>query len=156
MRMLCNLTAVAMLAALSGCNNPSAEPRPTLHEVMAGTIDPVADVIWETSSKSYGDDGKAHVSNLTDKDWLAIQQAARKLHDGADLIVGDPGIVAVRTGVKIPDDGVVAEAVIAAQVATYISSTPRQPSMPPPNCSWESESGSRTQNSCVFANHGKA
>lgn len=113
-------TAALFLLTLSACAKPEAEIQPTLHEVMAGTIDPVADVIWETSSRSYGQDGNAQEGSLTDKDWLAIELAARKLHDGATIIIRNPDLKATRPGVKILDEGTEPAAVTAAQVATYL------------------------------------
>lgn len=112
--------AVLLLLTLSACAKQEAETQPTLHEVMAGTIDPVADVIWETSSRSYGQDGNAQVGSLTDKDWTAIEQAARKLHDGASIIIKNPDLKATRPGAKILDEGTEPAAVTAAQVATYL------------------------------------
>ena len=109
-----------MLLSLAACEKPPAEPKPTLHEVMAGSIDPIADVVWETSSKTYGEDGTGKPGMLNDADWLKIQHAARKLHDGAMAIADNPAIAATLPGVKILDEGVVAEAVTAADVARYI------------------------------------
>ena len=120
MRLLHGTTATLMLLSLAACDKPPAKPKPTLHEVMAGSIDPVADVIWEESSKAYGEDGNAATDKLTNAEWLKIEQAARDLHDGAMVISDNPAIEATRPGVKILDEGVVAEAVTAAQVARYI------------------------------------
>ncbi len=106
--------------ALAACAKPAEAPKPTLHEVMAGTIDPVADVIWEASSKAYGEDGNAHAGLLTAQDWTDIAGAARNLHDGAAIIVANPDLKVVKPGTKILDEGTVPEAVTAAQVEAYV------------------------------------
>ena len=120
MKFLCGSTALLLALTLSACEKTPTEGKPTLHEVMAGSIDPLADVIWAESNKAYGDDGKAALGILRDAEWLKIQQAARKLHDSAMIIADNPDIVAVRPGVKILDEGFVAEAVTAAQVGPYL------------------------------------
>jgi hypothetical protein len=120
MNLLQGMIASLLLVPLAACDKPPAAPKPTLHEVMAGSIDPVADVIWEESSKSYGEDGTASAGKLTAAEWLKIEQAGRDLHNGAIAITADPAIAATRPGMKILDEGVVAEAVTAAQVAAYI------------------------------------
>ena len=108
------------LIALAGCNQAGEAPKPTLHEVMVGTIDPIADVIWETSSKSYGSDGNAQSGILSPAEWDKIAKAARDLHDGAAVIAANPDIVVVKPGTKILDEGTVPEAVTAAQVEQYV------------------------------------
>ena len=108
------------LIALAGCNQAAEAPKPTLHEVMVGTIDPIADVIWETSSKSYGLDGNAQSGILSPAEWDKIAKAGRDLHDGATVIADNPDIVVVKPGVKILDEGTVPEAVTAAQVEQYV------------------------------------
>ncbi|HVR89716.1 MAG TPA: hypothetical protein VHG29_01315 [Novosphingobium sp.] len=120
MRLFRKSTALLLLLTLTACERSPAEPKPTLHEVMAGSIDPIADVVWETSSKAYGEDGTGKPGKLTDADWLKIQHAARELHDGATIIIENPDIAATRPGVKILDEGVVAEAITAKQVAAYL------------------------------------
>ena len=122
MRLLRKSTALLLLLTLAACENPPAEPKPTLHEVMVGSIDPIADVIWETTSKAYGEDGLGKPGKLTDADWLKIQKAAHQLHDGATIIMENPDIAATRPGVKILDEGVVAQAITAKQVAAYLDS----------------------------------
>ena len=112
--------AALALFATNACDKREDAPRPTLHEVMTGSIDPVADVIWEASSKSYGLDGNAQPGLLTAKDWEDIAQAARKLHDGAAIIVANPDLQVVRPGTRILDEGTVPEAVTAAQVESYV------------------------------------
>lgn len=112
--------ALLLALALSACDKAPTETKPTLHEVMVGVIDPIADVIWENSSKAYGDDGTGKPGKLSDADWMKIQQAARKLHAGAMSIADNPDIVATGPGVKILDEGKVPEAVTAAQVTAYI------------------------------------
>ena len=109
------------LIALVGCKQAEDAPKPTLHEVMAGSIDPVADVIWEASSKAYGEDGNAQAGLLAAKDWDDIAQAARKLHDGAGIIIANPDLQVMKPGTKILDEGTVPEAVTAAQVEGYVA-----------------------------------
>ena len=108
------------LIALAGCNQAAEVPMPTLHEVMAGTIDPIADVIWETSSKSYGSDGNAQSGILSPAEWDKIAKAARDLHNGSAVIADNPDIVVVKPGAKILDEGKVPEAITAAQVEQYV------------------------------------
>ena len=120
MKLLQSTIAPFLLVSLAACEKPSTEPKATLHEVMAGSIDPIADVVWETSSKAYGEDGTGKPGKLTDADWLKIQRAARELHDGATVIMENPEIAATRPGVKILDEGVMAEAVTAKQVAGFL------------------------------------
>ena len=115
-----SLTASLLLLAIAACGQPEPAREPTFHEVMIGMIDPIADVIWKVSSKSYGPDGNAQPGLLTDNDWSEIAKSARILHDGATIIAENPNIEVVRPGVKILDEGVVAEAVTAAQVVAYI------------------------------------
>ena len=112
--------AALALFATNACDKREDAPRPTLHEVMTGSIDPVADVIWKASSKSYGPDGNAQPGLLTAKDWEDIAQAARKLHDGAAIIIANPDLQVVRPGTRILDEGTVPEAVTAAQVESYV------------------------------------
>lgn len=109
------------VAALGGCKQAPPEPKPVLHEVMAQKVDPIADVIWETSSKSYGDDGNAKSGVLSDAEWKAIARAGRALHDGAMIIASNPDIQVVRPGMKILDEGSVPEAITAKQVETYVN-----------------------------------
>lgn len=106
--------------ALAACGKQPTEPKPTLHEVMAGRIDTIADVIWEESSKAYGEDGKAAPGKLTEAEWSKIAQAARDLHDGAIVIIENPDLQATRPGAKILDEGKVPEAITASQVAMYL------------------------------------
>lgn len=108
------------LLALAACGKQPVEPKPTLHEVMAGRIDPIADVIWEESSKAYGEDGKAAPGKLTEAGWNKIARAARDLHDGATVIIANPELQATRPGTRILDEGEVPEAITAAQVAMYL------------------------------------
>ena len=108
------------LMALVGCQQAVDAPKPTLHEVMVGSIDSVADVIWQTSSKAYGEDGNARAGLLAAKDWDDIRQAARKLHDGAAIIIANPDLRVVKPGTKILDEGTVPEAITAAQVEGYV------------------------------------
>ena len=115
-----SIAAALCLLAVTGCKQPPEAPKPTLHEVMAGSIDPVADVIWEASSKAYGDDGTAKDGLLSAKDWNDIAGAARKLHDGAAIIIANPDLKVVKPGTKILDEGTVPEAIIAAQVEGYV------------------------------------
>ena len=112
--------AALALIALVGCKQAAEAPKPTLNEVMAGTIDPIADVIWEASSKSYGSDGNAQAGILNSSDWDKIAKAGRDLHDGAMIIAANPDIVAVMPGTKILDEGTVPEAITAAQVEQYV------------------------------------
>ena len=112
--------ALLLALSLSACEKTPTETSPSLHEVMAGSIDPIADVIWAESNKAYGDDGKAAIGKLTDAQWLKIRQAARTLHDGAMVIANNPAIKATRPGMKILDEGMAPEAVTADQVATFI------------------------------------
>ena len=114
------LSAALTVFALMACSEPAETPKPTLHEVMAGTIDPVADVIWEASSKAYGEDGNAQAGLLTAQDWTDIAGAARKLHNGAAVIVSNPDLQVVKPGIKILDEGTVPEAITAAQVERYV------------------------------------
>lgn len=114
-----SITALVLLTT-AACDKREEAPRPSLHEVMAGSIDPVADVIWTLSSKAYGDDGTAQEGLLSDADWRRIAQAGRKLHDGAAIIVADPDLQVVRPGTRILDEGTVPEAVTAAQVESYV------------------------------------
>ena len=120
--MILNKQWIAPLAliALAGCKPAAEAPKPTLHEIMVGTIDPIADVIWETSSKSYGLDGNAQSGILSPAEWDKIAKAGRDLHNGAAMIADDPDIVVVKPGVKILDEGTVHEAVTAAQVEQYV------------------------------------
>lgn len=120
MRQFTKLAALIVLLGLAACGKQPTQTEPTLHEVMAGSIDPVADVIWEESSKAYGEDGKAAPGKLTETEWRKIAMAGRDLYDGAMVIANDPDIVAVAPGVKILDEGTVPEAVAATQVAAYI------------------------------------
>lgn len=120
MRLLHGTTATLMLLSLAACDKPPAKPKPTLHEVMAGSIDPVADVIWEETSRAYGEDGTAAAGKLTDAEWSKIAQAARDLHDGATVIIENPDLQATRPGIKILDEGKVPEAITAVQVAMYL------------------------------------
>ena len=115
-----SIAALALLTT-AACDKAREAPEPTLHEVMTGSIDPVADVIWTLSSKAYGDDGNAQPGLLSDADWRGIAQAARKLHDGAAIIVANPDLEVVRPGTKILDEGTVPEAVTAAQVESYVA-----------------------------------
>ena len=108
------------LLSLAACQQQKQEPATTLHEVMAGSIDPVADVIWHVASKAYGEDGNAKAGVLADRDWAQIAKAARDLHDGAMIIANNPDIVVAAPGAKILDEGKVAEAVTAVQVASYV------------------------------------
>ena len=108
------------LMTLVGCQQAVDAPKPTLHEVMVGSIDSVADVIWQTSSKAYGEDGNARAGLLAAKDWDDITQAARKLHDGAAIIIANPDLRVVTPGTKILDEGTVPEAITAAQVERYV------------------------------------
>ena len=114
-----SMTALALLVT-AACEKAGEAPEPTLHEVMTGDIDPVADVIWEVSSRAYGEDGNAQAGLLTAKDWSDIAQAARKLHDGAAVIIANPDLTVVKPGTKILDEGTVPEAVTAAQVTSYV------------------------------------
>ena len=114
------MTGALAALAVTSCQQPPQPPTPTLHEVMTGTIDPVADVIWTESSKAYGDDGEARAGILTDEQWSAITMAGRDLHDGARIIIANPDIEVARPGVKILDEGKVPEAVTAAQVESYV------------------------------------
>ena len=114
------MTGALAALAVTSCQQSPQPPKPTLHEVMTGTIDPVADVIWTESSKAYGDDGEARAGILTDAEWSAIAKAGRDLHDGARIIIANPDIEVARPGVKILDEGKVPEAVTAAQVESYV------------------------------------
>lgn len=114
------LSVSLLVLAATACKQAALVEQPTLHEVMAGKIDPVADVIWEESSKSYGDDGNAKVGVLDAAQWAAIAKAGRDLHDGAMVIADNPGIKVVPPGVKILDEGTVPEAITGTQVEAYV------------------------------------
>ena len=119
---LVKTSALLLLASgLAACGRTDDAPAPTLHEIMAGTIDTSADVIWQESTKAYGEDGHAREGQLADGDWKNIADAARKLGSGARLIAADEAIAVVRPGMKILDEGVVREAVTAAQVEQYVA-----------------------------------
>jgi hypothetical protein len=120
MRILKATLPALALVSLGACDRQPAQPKPTLHEIMVGSVDPVADVIWGETNKAYNDDGDAAPHTLTEADWVKVQQAARQLHEGAMAIANDPAIEAVRPGVKILDEGNAAEAASAAQVASYL------------------------------------
>ena len=120
MKMFRTMTIVALSIAASACNYSPTTPKPTLHEVMTGSIDPVADIIWGEANKAYGEDGKAAPGVLVDAEWTRIAKAGRDLHNGAMAIANDPNIRGVAPGVKILDEGTVPEAVTAAQVAGYL------------------------------------
>ena len=115
-----SIAAALCLLAIAGCKQPAEAPKPTLHEVMVGSVDPVADVIWEASSKAYGDDGNAQDGLLSPKDWDDIAKAARKLHDGAAIIIANPDLKVVKPRTKILDEGTVPDAVTATQVEGYV------------------------------------
>ena len=114
------MTVLALSVAISACANPPSTPKPSLHEVMVGSIDPVADIIWTESNKAYDDYGKAKPGVLTEAEWNIIAKAGRDLHNGAMAIANDPNIRAAAPGVKILDEGKIPEAVTAAQVAVYL------------------------------------
>ena len=110
------------LAALSlaGCHKQAESDSLSLHEVMAGTIDPSADVIWNVGSKSYGADGGPQIGLLNDQEWKKIADAADKLHEGAAYIADHQDIAVVKPGMKILDEGVHPEAITAKQVTGYV------------------------------------
>ena len=115
------LTVLATLSLVS-CQQTPREAVPTLHEIMVGQVDPVADVIWKTASKSYGQDGNAATGLLKDADWARIGKAADELHAGAGAILVNPGLSATRPGVTILDEGKVSDAITSKQVQGYIDS----------------------------------
>ena len=120
MTMFRTMTVLALSVAVTACDNPPTATKPTLHEVMVGSIDPVADIIWTESNKAYDDSGKAAPGVLVAAEWNRIAKAGRDLHDGALAIASDPDIRAAGPNVKILDEGKVPEAVTAAQVAVHL------------------------------------
>ncbi len=120
MRRISAIGAALAALALASCGSPAPQPRETLHQIMAGSIDPLADVIWGETSKAYGDDGRPQPGKLTPEEWAKVEQAARDMRVAAEKIASDPDIEVTKPGAKLLDEGRVPEAVTAAQVALYV------------------------------------
>ena len=110
----------ALLMVLAACEKAPEPAVPTLHEIMAGVIDPTADVIWEETGKAYGEDGRPLPGKLTGEEWAKVSAAASQMHAAADNVARNPDIVVVPPGARILDEGRVPEAVTAAQVVSYV------------------------------------
>lgn len=98
--------AAAVLAGCSPQQAPEAAAQgPSLHEVMAGTIDPNADVLWKTSAKGLDEAGLPKAGLLSGQDWAAMAAAARELGKGAELLARPGPLRVVPPGGRIKDEG---------------------------------------------------
>lgn len=78
----------------------------TLHDTMVGTIDPNADILWQTSAKGLDERGYPKAGLLTEAHWQAMARAAVDLGKGADMLVQGDRITVVAPGVRIKDEGI--------------------------------------------------
>jgi hypothetical protein len=105
--------AALMAAALAGgavmaAPGPGPRPRPgaapTVHELMAGVIDPAADAVWQITNRNvdllgYGDAGK-----YAPADWARLYAASADLRRGATIVATTKALRAAPPGVKIADE----------------------------------------------------
>ena len=120
MHFLRSLGVSLLLLGVVDCAPPDTEQETTLHEIMANSVDPLSDVIWEETGKAYGETGRPEPGKLTSEEWLKVRKAARDLYVAAAKIADNPDIQVVRPGDKLLDEGRVPEAVTAAQVVSYV------------------------------------
>ena len=78
--------------ALAGCgaDAPAGPPLDTtadVQQLMAGMIDPAADVLWDAVGTVIDADGETYWAPETDEDWIAVQAAAMTLRESANLLM---------------------------------------------------------------------
>lgn len=97
---LAKFALIAGLAVLSGCNQTSKQaadvPEPdylrthSLRQLMAGVIDPTADIYWDASGWIMDEHGTTDLSPKTDAEWNQVQVAAATLTELANLLMTEP------------------------------------------------------------------
>jgi len=105
-RQLIPVTLIALLAAVSGCNQqsdavaatavkpaaPSAsasnfKPSATLQELMLSVIDPNVDPIWNSISTVVSAEGAVEKRPETEEDWATLRNHAISLREVSNLLV---------------------------------------------------------------------
>ncbi len=105
-RQLTHLTAIALLAMVSGCDKqpvataaakpavaaPSAsashfKPSATLQEIMLSVVDPNVDPIWNSISTSVSAEGTIEKRPETEEEWTTLRNHAVSLREVSNLLV---------------------------------------------------------------------
>ena len=84
------LLAVAMVGAGCAAEAPTGPPLDMRHDVrqlMAGMVDPAADVYWDAVGTVLDENGENYWAPETDEDWIAVQAAAMTIQESGNLLM---------------------------------------------------------------------
>ena len=79
--------AVAVGCGAEAPTGPPLDTSHTVQELMAGMIDPAADVLWDAVGTILDEDGEHYWEPVTDEDWIAVQAAAMTLQESSNLLM---------------------------------------------------------------------
>ena len=82
------LALLCLLLCLSCKRKPQAEYRPTttIKDLMAGIVDPAADIIWDSVATKMTTKGKEEKAPRTDEEWLIVRRSALQLVEASNLL----------------------------------------------------------------------
>lgn len=99
----------AVLAGFGACSEPApvAEYRPTatIKDIMDSTVDPSADVIWDSVAIIISATGTEEKAPKTDEEWKAVRGAAIRIIEATNLLQV-PGRAVARAGDKSEFPGI--------------------------------------------------
>lgn len=87
------IVALAAIFTRGTAESPAAVPLPaTVREVMATSIDPAADALWESVGTTVTSDGVEERAPKSDDEWRELERQALRLGDGARALLA-PALV---------------------------------------------------------------